>query len=303
MGTKLAEIEQQREPVTLAMVGSSRTKFHIIPEVLDSTLAAQGWPSRSYNYGLLGTPATEISYVVDHLLRADLPALETIVIELQPLPLHELHWHPLSRKGAYHFDTRRVALGLEAAHEASLTGEERRAAYARFLRLGLRHYLMAGQGTNLVRSLSRSRKPRGQEDSLRGFTPLTLSPDDFQEHLTRLRERKASVIDSLSVRSRIPPTPLDTVLARHFTELAARASAADIQTLFIVQPMTRSVEGVADLLTSGGRPVIRLNDPARYPHLYEESLWYDKSHYNVDGARRVTQTAAREMAQATSRAN
>ena len=87
VGVKLSEMERQPEPITLALVGSSRTKFHIVPDILDSTLAADGRPERSYNFGLLGTPATEISYAVDHLLAADLPELSTIVVELQPLPL------------------------------------------------------------------------------------------------------------------------------------------------------------------------------------------------------------------------
>lgn len=301
-GQKLLQLQQLGDDVDFVAVGSSRTKFHMIPDVLDSTMAAHGRPVRSYNYGLLGTPATEISYAVDRVLEADLPALRTVAVELQPIPLRELHWHPLSRKGAYHFDVARVRLGLDATRASDLSPTERRAAYARFLKLGLRHYLVAGQGTNLVRSWLTGRRRTARELESRGFTPLDEVVSTPEEQMNTAYRRYLALEDSLSAPGAVTPTGVDSVLARHFLETRDRAAASGVAVVFIVQPMTTGVEGLALLLEGAGAPTVRLNNPAHHPELYEFDLWYDGSHLNVEGAQRLTEAAARAVAEALARA-
>ena len=295
-GQRLYEMEQVGDRLTFVAVGSSRTKFHLMPDVLDSTMAALGVPVYSFNYGLLGTPASEISYAVDQVLQADLPQLRTIAVELQPLPLRELHWHPLSRKGAYHFDARRVGLGLRAAHVSDLSGAEKRAAYGRFLRLGLRHYLVAGQGTNLLRSWLDRDPTFRLTQSERGFTPLSREAPASEEQMSRVYSRYLALLDSLSGQADVVPTAVDSVITDHFLDLEQRAADRGVALLFVIQPMTTGVDGVAHLLERHGRKIVHLNDPSDYPELYNVSLWYDGSHLNSAGARALSQTAAREMA-------
>ena len=301
-GQKLVQMERDRDRITLVAVGSSRTKFHLMPSVLDSVLAARGHPAYSFNYGLLGTPATEVSFSADQVLRADLPRLETMLIELQPMPLRELHWHPLTRKGAYHFDLDRVALGLRATRASDLAPAEKRAAYGRFLRLGVRHYLVAGQGTNVIRSWSARGLGARQTKDNRGFSPLTQDQPATEDQVERVYAKYTALLDSLEHRAVTVPTPVDSVLADHFLGLRERAAEQGIEVLFVVQPMTSGVEGLALLLSESDAPTLRLNDPTRHPDLYDPDLWYDGSHLNENGARRVTETAARVMAEAMTRA-
>ena len=305
-GQKLARMEQLsrgEDGIDLVTIGSSRTLFHLMPDVMDSTLAAHGHPARSFNYGLLGTPATEISYGVDRVLQADLPDLQTVVVELQPLPLRELHWHPLTRKGAYHFDAKRVAFGLQAARAADLTPAEARAAYARFLRLGLRHYTEAGQGTNLARSWLQPPGRQGKRQDARGFTPLARTGPTSTDQLGRVQERYDELLASLPGDREARPSAVDAVIADHFLGLQATAAEHGVRVLFMVQPMTTGLEGIAALMEREGAVVIRMNDPADYPALYDLELWYDGSHLAAHGARMLSDMAARAMAEALARAD
>ncbi len=290
LGYKLQDI-QRLQPETV-FIGTSHTYRHVNVARFDS-LQGNGM---SYNLGLQGAAALEIHYLAERML--GLPYVKRLVLELRTvLPrVSELNENLRTRRTYYFHDLRRVRLASRATLAFDLPLNERLEIVRRRYELALYHYLLPGQGIALVSGKVYEPEPFSRLER-RGFAALDDLPgargraEAFQKP-----EAQAEFVRKVAFIRQREDTPVraDSVVAAMWTDLYRRAEAQGVEVYFVEQVGERDVYGVTRILGDALPPghVLLLNDPRRYPDLFDPERWFDFAHLDKQGARRVTDLLA-----------
>ena len=302
--SKLQDIRRV-QPETV-FLGSSRTFRHVDPVRLDSV---QGSRSRSYNFGILGSRALETHFRADHLLTMDLP-IRRMVLELGPIALRVPERTERTRRTHHYHDARRAALGSRVALASDEPWMERVRSIAARWRYWTMNTFLVGWGRAWANSVMTERDWRGDEETVgrRGYVPLRQGGPD-QRSAEERRARRTRFLSpegqaaftrkraALRDRSSVTPTERDRVTAEVWLGLAERARERGVEVVFVEQVGEGQSMGVTRLVREalGEEAVIVLNDPRRYPELFDRDAWFDGDHLGPGLAARATDLLAQEL--------
>ncbi len=316
VGRKLAEVERLR-PETV-FVGSSHTYRHVDAALFDSLRGG----GSSYNFGLPGAGAFEVHYWAERFL--DRPYVKTLVVEVQSFRAGLDPENRRTRRVYYHRDFRRARVGVRVALASNLPWQRRLWTALDQIGVTLDHYLLLGQGGDVIAGLLRSLAPAdGLLEKLdrQGFlaldTQLALlaraDPAGSAAERAEVAETIAWLwgrheyllgpegqeivtenVRMLRQRDRVRPTPQDRTAAALWLDLYRQAEAQGVEVYFVEQVAEGKSMGISRLLGEAVAPgrLIILNDPNRYPNLLAPEFWYDTVHLNARGARWNTSVLA-----------
>lgn len=276
-------------------VGSSLTKVNFMPSVFDEHMAELGHPVTSFSFGMKGMRGPELHYYVERVLRLPLRRLKWLIIDVsleQDMLLdpdggyarRAIEWHapvqawigveqalaspePFLRKlsviaaHARHLALNRgnVGMGLEALAEGTWFSPPRKVMSRAAL---VARFRPGGQGWKVDRYL------------------LGRAHHEAQRRALKHRRRN---------NTQLRPGLIERAIA----ELAR---ARGKQVAFLLSAML--VDSRFDSSVPGAKPlnVIDLNDPARYPELYEPEMRYDDVHLTSAGSVPYTRAIADQLA-------
>lgn len=298
-GSKIRSLGAQGDTVTTIFFGSSRTYRHVIPELFDSLRTEADHPTYSYNLGVPAADAYEVSYLVDRVLSMELPALRELVVEVGPVGLDIGGLNATSRRTVSYHDLRRTRMAMQAAVVGSDSPWQ---AWLRIwdrFKLALRRATLAGQFKAYVSSQVQERQParnRGQ-----GYQPLEAGRS---ERLTNRRanyltpesqQRYRFLLDSLLAAPPPEPSAVDRLTVHYLNDIVARARGRGVDVVFVTQVPDFVSRGLVALRGELQAPLIALNDPHRYPELYDPENLFDRAHLMQPAALRVTELIAEGM--------
>lgn len=286
-------------------LGSSRTLRHIDPIRLDS-LRADG--VTSYNFGIQGSRSLETHFHTDELLEMDLP-VRRMVIEFGPMDVAVPERVRSTRRIQHYHDAERAMIGARVAMASDRPFLRRVRPAANRWRFWVMNTFLVGWGREWVNAVltehrsdqkNRRVKPVGR----RGYTPLRengteardsrraefFSPEgqrEFDRRVAEIRARDAYVV-----------TDRDRVTADAWIDLAKRAREQGVEIVYVEQVGTEKGAGITRLVREalGDDAVVVLNDPERFPELFERSAWFDVGHLGEAMSLRATDILAAELA-------
>jgi hypothetical protein len=277
--------------------------------VLDASLRQAGCPVRTFNLGVPGLTAAEQSWVTARLAEIGGGRWKAVLIERPQLPLRTWRFVGSGRHRMGHQEPHQVWLSIEALATSTRTRLDAAVDMAQVVLGYLYYQLGPGQLAALVRPDPATVPDEGYRIDLsrHGFVPLEeeVSPllqaradrMDWDEFATRLAELRAA-----------PPEagPLGTVRLDHLrAQIAdARRVAPVVGLLLLPQAIRAMIDDSASIVRAvedgalGDVAAVSLGDPAAYPALFADGIWYDDDHVMGDGTRRVGQELGRAMCRA-----
>jgi hypothetical protein len=277
---KLASFDVEADQYTTVFVGTSAVYRGVVPSLLDEELGARGVSSRTFNFGLPGGSAGEALYVAERVLARRPAKLRYLIIDgglvgfPEPSNLRtrrNLEWHGPSRAAASFVAALRARRPLEALEEA---------------RAGLYRAFSVGVSSDWIQS-----EPTERRVGDDGFVALDWGPTEGTRHrdfLLRLDAYRANV-EKMSHDDRRPED--ETYSAAMLAEVVALSRRRGVQPIVLRPPTVTT-----PVLSTLDAPVVRFDDPRRYPELYDPAVRYDQNHLNEQGARAFTRLLAGELA-------
>lgn len=286
---KLDHLAQRGKSYDVVFIGSSRVRRQISPRVFDATLKEKGWDGRSFNFGMDGLGHPEMPYLIDQLLDLHLPRLRYVFLELtrfgrefgplmQADSVRVLHWHTLP----YTTMICRAIWDDPESRPASL----RLANIAEHWQIYLRRQFHSGRGHDFLAQFyfgtSPARPNLGPEQS--GFFPerATFPPAQLENYRRQVAEQSAK-------RGHAPVQ--DRVFEEATEEMLDKLRRRGITPIIITVPriypsppwIPTSVTAPGDDRAARGF-VLRFDDPAQHPELFDPRHHYDAQHLNAEGA-------------------
>jgi len=263
-------------------IGSSRFVHQIIPAQFDASLAAAGTPVRSFNLGVDGMWPPESLYFLRQILALHPPRLKWVVIELletrpfveQANSARAVYWHTtpvtfslvqniLSMRRPWTFKWEKLRPHLWAWLQRSC------------------NYGCGADWVTAQTQRSKSEQPFWFTNS--GYWA---EPDEPIKE----GELKQLTANLESIRQQLPSYPMRPAFREEFLDCIAAVRRAGAEPVFILSPTVNKFENVRDI--PEGAPVLRFNNPAEYPQLYEPEIYYDSVHLNRAGASLYTDLLA-----------
>jgi len=297
---KLQEVRATQPDVVF--LGSSRTLRHIDPVRLDSL---RGDGVTSYNFGVQGSRALETHFRADRLLNMGLP-IRRMVVEFGPVDIGVSERVASTRRAQHYHDARRAMIGTRVALASDRPLPRRVRPAANRWRYWVRNTFLVGWGRAWANSVStewRSERRKVRAVGRRGHIPLRengntlrsarreafLSPEGQAEFTSR--------VASIRARTTYTPDDRDRATAEAWISLAERARAKGVDVVFVEQVGTERGVGVTQIVREalGEGAVIVLNDPDRYPELFDRASWFDVGHLGEPMAIRATDILAAEL--------
>jgi hypothetical protein len=278
-------------------LGSSRVRSGIAPAVFDAEMAARGWPTRSYNFGVDALTFPELSFVFDCIAAQKPKGLRRVFVEVNPvrwnLPeleggtLRAVYWHTL------HY----TAVACEAAlsdGQKPPNWRETPGILAEHLSLLCAIYGNLGRGFLSFRERAgRKQCPLGADGT--GYYPVAQQMNEAEEAELLMKIREAGP------RETRPPLE-NPVLAEEVARLDEKIRRRGYEAYFIIAPgvMMRRIDIAQD--AKAAAPVtFEFDDAARFPELYDPGHRYDVQHLNAAGSVVFTKLLARAVGDFLSR--
>lgn len=293
---KNQHLQEHRDDYNLVYVGSSRVYHEFIPEQFDAHLAKKGAKVKSLNFGQDGMWPPESFYMVRQVLKERPPNLKWVFIDLMHFKgllqghettLRALYWHDLhhTRAAIEHTLT-------EDIKGQTTWGEKARVCWQHFT-LWTQNATNAGAGSQYFRinmKMEREKKAEPLKDG--GWEP------GGNEGL-KGREREVFEAEIARLRAGVPPEPISPVLRKELDALIKEVRAIGAEPVFVVAATIRGEERFSDWPPPGVK-VLRLDDPDKYPQLYDPDRRYDSSHLTPAGAVEYTRILAEQFAELVS---
>ncbi|KCZ94485.1 hypothetical protein HJO_03885 [Hyphomonas johnsonii MHS-2] len=300
LSPKLAAYQSQPDAYDTLFVGTSRTFYHIVPEVIESSAAEYGCPDlRVFNFGVFGLTGAEQDWLVDQILDAGQGHLRAIVLE-DPLPEARATREATSTRARFFNST-----GNAGRRIASIMSYPESIA-KKVYRIGVLGYGMAydlsgvGRAATVAFPAAVPDVPETLNLSQDGFEALGSVPtDDILARHKDFEDNPAKFADALArygAPSNEKVEPRAVYIASRIKALEARG----INAALYISPdpleldrTPRVGEAVRALMPE--TTVIDLNRPDEYPDLFERGIWFDFSHVGEEGARRLSRHAGQEL--------
>lgn len=302
---KLEYFSKNKDEFNVIFLGSSQTYRHIIPSDFDEFMKAEGYNLKSFNFGLTGLKFPEAQFYLQKILAMQPKNLKWLFLEyLEGLDVNpknlstarEIYWHT----------PQNFLTVSQLIWESDRSLEKKiQLTYQNWVP-STYNFLNSGKGSQSIQSiLNPDRKHQKNLSSLGKKKDGYLSLDDetgkgflerslnFKKNLERYKKR---VNNYKRYVNKSNPKPLTPHAKSLIAEMIESAKRQDIETIFLMSPglvprdITKSAYRAGQIQT-----LFNLDDPNRYPSLYQPEKRFDTEHLNREGAKEFTQFLAREF--------
>lgn len=287
-------------------LGSSRSEFGLFPAAFDAEATRLKVPSRSLNLALSGFRPFEYYVIADLLCRKLPPAKRTIFIEL--------HAHTQSGIDQNFLTPRRVethppsifwARIGEAFASTATTPTLAENLYA-ITAQTTAHLLCIGEGPRIFDDLiipvnMTNHRPR-KIDANKGWRDVWQVAPQFPALLEANAKwsdpQKCAKAVKTKSNALFPSWFHGGLPVEFLLELTAKLKASGFDVYFVILPeLTQSFpgrDGVAEIAKQV--PVIDLDQPLKYPEMFDSDLFFDNAHRTAAGATQSAVKLAQEYA-------
>ncbi len=297
---KFREFEARADEYTTAYIGSSLVHRHIVPEVIDGHLQAEGVESLSYNFGAPRLSWPEAMRIADRLI-ADRPAsLRTVVIEVHlfvPTARNDgaaryLDWHTLPE----------TYWSIRRTFDEEEPGEKRRSHIESDLRAFGKRAAAIGR---LSGAFERLWKPAPDDPRIEldpeahGYERVEDEPTGAAAGRHRKFRKRIGAYerDVRRARKRGEQTkPMKPYAGTMLARLVDRLRAAGYDVIVLEMPHINQVQIEFPDPVVDGALTMSMYDPVRYPALFDPKLHYDRVHLGDEGAHVLSALLARRLA-------
>lgn len=309
LGELLTEFAGRKDEIDALLLGSSHLRQGFDEALLERELGAEGLEFRALNFGVPGLRSLEQGFLLEHLLAQQPARLKWVVLEAGPIRVdaerdYEQADDPTAIT-ARAIQCRSFATSyraLAAIHHGALPLSEKLARAGRELELLARNQLNLGV---LADRLTGARHAARQE---RAGAPLQLDrasraiqrAERAQARVEHNRDRAESTYRAVAQqvaagnRERVSAAELDLGFYPWLERTAARAG---VRVVYVTAPSSSASVDALSLAELGElTPLIHLNDPERFPELFQSELRRDFDHLNPAGAERFSRLFAAEFA-------
>ena len=300
LSPKLKDFETKAGQFDTVFIGTSRTNYHIVPDEVERGAAMAGCPDWSvYNFGVFGLNGAEQDWLIPRVMEMGGDSLKRIIIE-DPLPNGRTLGDVTSDRARYFLGPQfwpEQVRNIRSFPESLPKRVFRGGLFA----IGTGFDLSGvGRGAALAFPEAHLKEQPGYEVEEDGFDALgkyptpdimarhadfVNNPDRFETDLARYG---APTSEDTGPRARYLAERLDQIRARGYT--TALYVSPDLAEL---DRSPRTGEGVRNL--PGDHMVMNFNRPDVYPDFFQRDLWFDFSHFNETGARKLSVEVGREL--------
>ena len=289
----------------LVFVGTSHVYRQFDAGLFDEEMAARGYPTRSFNFGLGGMRHPEVRHVARRVL--DRPAGRRprwLFVELTGELVRD-------RNGWLHDDNPYTHRTIDW-HTADVTALLGRAVLAsdappgvkaEALWVHLRHFALrfanVGIAESSIRAWLESVPPPATEEPWNGYQAMDDDPElaHMRRHFTDrgFRAEHAARIEDLRTRPKAE-TP-DPHLAASLRALVDAARSAGVEPVFVIAPphWHDDVDAYRPDALHGLPALLSYADPDAFPGLYDVESLYNDRHLNKLAARDFTRRLAQDF--------
>ena len=280
MGSKFRHFAAKRNEFDVIFVGSSQFFHQIVPRQFDREVGAKGdRESRSFNFGVPGMWPPESFHLLRDVLDLHPAHLRWVVIELMDIDTRVSEASGATHRMVLWHDWRHTAMVRDRIAEQPGDFWKRHGDAGAHLALWARRFVNHGQGSEFIigkmRKNNFGRLKNNDWVKESGYFPgksTSLAGQPMDDYLAQLAKLKAGP----------PPPPMSPALARAVRGIAAAVRAARATPIFVQCP---TVDPRMRFSESAGDPEIwSLNDPARFPELFDPAVRYDAIHLTPNGA-------------------
>jgi hypothetical protein len=309
LGELLTEFAGRKDEIDALLLGSSHLRQGFDEALLERELGTEGIEFSAFNFGVPGLRSLEQGFLLEHLLAQQPARLKWVVLEAGPIRVGDErdyeHGDDPTAITARAIQCRSFATSwraLAAIHHGALPLSEKVVRAGRELELLARNQLNLGV---LADRLSGARRAARQE--LAGV-PLGLGAESRAQERAqiaqaRVERNRAARTDSTyravaqqvaaGNRERISAADLDLGFYPWLERAAARAGA---RVVYVTAPSASASTDALSLAELGElTPLIHLNDPERFPELFQLELRRDLDHLNPVGAEHFSRLFAAEF--------
>ncbi len=305
---KFKGLTAQSDKVNTIFLGSSATYRGIDPVLFDSLMTGSGILSNSFNVGIPGINMLEMHYVLEEILRMDLPELQTIVLEVSDFSPELVEINIDSWRTIYYHDFGRTVKSLQAIWTSSHSIPEKSRMYLERLSVFSKRLFRTGEAQHIYRTLTHQSDKLQKKDldkylAYNGFLCLEdesdktvdkrlahfLSPEGQQEYSAVLTD--AQKPDKLAKRFHKSRHTTYPILA----EMLRMCEERGLSVIFMKPPADGRWSFIANQIKKMQLPIpfFDLNRPKEYPHLFTIDTRFDITHLNRKGATLATGELAR----------
>ncbi|MEL7129819.1 MAG: hypothetical protein AAGK23_09745 [Pseudomonadota bacterium] len=302
---KLAVYRADAAAYDTVVIGTSRTLYHVIPEILEAGMAAEGCRApKVFNFGVHGLTGAEQDWLIDEILSIGADHLKHIILE-DPLPEARDIANVTSERGRYFHGP-----SLWPASLASIQSFPE-SLPKRFFRTGIFLYGVGYDLSGVGRAAATAFPDQTEgvdateafriEDGFEALDELDV-PDilarrqDFLDNPQKFTDALALYANGVS-----PNLPARAAyMERKLRELEARGLQASLYVSPDPLELDRTPQ-VAEMLRKQAPDlqILNYNQPDKYPALFERAIWHDFSHVTRAGATRLSETMGRDLCAAS----
>ncbi len=285
-----------RDKYDTIFLGSSRFYHQIIPREFDDAVEKlTGRRTRSFNIAYDAVWPPESYFLLRELLALKPAKLRWVLIDAMDINPQLDERNAGTRRQAYWHDWRNTKMAIDwISGHPPMTKAQRRELITAHLTLLLKQWVNLGRGAEFIAEkleMRRTKKPKPPEwHADEGYHPGGVVGLTGEARASYLR-----IVERL--KRGIPPAAPAPAFAKAMEEIVAEVRAAGAEPIFVIAPTLNERENL--LTIPGGAPLIPLNDPQKYPVLYDPDLHYDGWHLNERGAHVFTRILAEQFAAKT----
>lgn len=297
---KLEHFQTNADEYDTVFLGTSRTFYHIVPDLVEAGAAEAGCPGLSvYNFGVFGLTGAEQDYLLDAVLESD--SVQRIILE-DPLPQPRQFSEAMTERARYFSAPAGygAVMGSVSSYPESFPKRIFRSGIFAF---GAAYDLSGvGRGAALAFPEAEPPVPHTFDMSEDGFEALgDKMTDGIQARRDEFLSRPEGFEEALDLYGRSSPN-IDARAAYMIGKLRQVEAAGKAASLYIspdLLELDRTAQvGKRVAETAPGLSVLNFNRPDAYPDLFERDVWYDFSHLSRSGAERLSRKAGAELCQA-----
>jgi len=296
IAAKLEFFVQHKDEFDTLIVGTSRLYYSISPELFDQTTRENGFPTRTFNFGIDGMHPPENFYVLEQILKTKPRKLKWVVLEMADI---QTKWDNIlgTQRLVYWHDWPRTALTLKKALNPRGNANwlikttrlwlARRDLFSNLFLFG-KQFSNAGRAADLFPSEKRERFRDAE---------VELGPrrDGYRIAGDAMSPERAALFQArLAQEVSAAPRFLDPATEEGYRTAASQLREAGAAPLFVVAPILFQ-STVRFRNSPPPAPLVSFNDSRKFPALYDTRVRIDDAHLTSEGAAEFTRLLAQEF--------
>jgi hypothetical protein len=301
IAAKLEFFAQHKEEFDTVIVGTSRLYYSISPELFDRTTRENGFPTRTFNFGIDGMHPPENFYVLEQILKTKPRNVKWVVLEMGEI---QTKWNDIlgallgTQRVVYWHDWPRTALALKKTlnprGKANWLIQGTRFWLAR--RDLISHLFLFGKQFTSVGRASDFFPSEKRERFLDANSELGPNRDGYRPAGNAMSAERATIFKQKLAQevSRAQPKFLDPTTDEAYRTAASQIRQAGAAPVFVVTPIL--TQTTAQFRQTPPAPLLSFNDSRKYPEFYDPKVRIDDAHLTREGAEQFTRLLAQEFA-------